>query len=81
MLVEFQSARVNSDGILILVRELDACLGWRALMERHVTDSRRGRNVQLPLADIVRQSICSRLVGCEDVNEPLSRDPTFRPVS
>ncbi len=30
-------------------------------MERHLIDSRRGKNVQLPLSDLQRQSIYSRL--------------------
>jgi hypothetical protein len=47
--VEFQGARVTSVGGLILVRELDECLSLSALMERHLIDSRRGKNVQLPL--------------------------------
>src|SRR5437773_12445328 len=78
--VDFQGARVTSDGGLILVRELDERLGLSALMERHLTDSRRGKNTQLPLADLLRQSIYSRLAGYEDVNdaERLSQDPTFR---
>jgi hypothetical protein len=78
--VDFQGARVTSDGGLILVRELDERLGLSELMERHLTDSRRGKNTQLPLADLLRQSMYSRLAGYEDVNdaERLSQDPTFR---
>src|SRR5229473_1405145 len=78
--VEFQGARVTSDGGLILVRELDERLGLSELMERHLTDSRRGKNTQLPLADLLRQSVYSRLAGYEDVNDAarLSQDPTFR---
>jgi len=78
--VDFQGARVTSDGGLILVRELDERLGLSELMERHLTDSRRGKNTQLPLADLLRQSIYRRLAGYEDVNdaERLSQDPTFR---
>ena len=34
--VDFQGARVTSDGGLILVRELDERLGMSALMERHL---------------------------------------------
>jgi len=64
-----QGARVTSDGGLILVRELDERLGLSALMERHLIDSRRGKNVQLPLSDLLRQSIYSRLAGYEDVND------------
>src|SRR5208282_4992860 len=75
--VQFQGARVTSDGGLILVRELDERLGLSALMQQHLTDSRRGKNTQLPLADLLRQSIYSRLAGYEDVNdaERLSQDP------
>src|ERR1700737_2488894 len=78
--VEFQGARVTSDGGLILVRELDERLGLSALMERHLSDSRRGKNVQLPLSDLLRQSVYSRLAGYADVNDAqrLSQDPTFR---
>lgn len=37
--VDFQGARVTSDGGLILVRELHERLGLSALIERHLTDS------------------------------------------
>ncbi len=64
--VEFQGARVTSDGGLILLRELDERLGLSALMQRHLTDSGRGKNAQLPLADLLRQSIYSRLARYEE---------------
>ena len=78
--VDFQGARVTSDGGLILVRELDERLGLSELIEHHLTDPRRGKNTQLPLADLLRQSVYSRLAGYEDVNdaERLSQDPTLR---
>ena len=77
--VDFQGSWVTSDGGLILVRELDERLGFSELMEQYLTDS-RGKNTQLPLADLLRQSLYSRLAGYEDVNdaERLSQDPTFR---
>ncbi|MDI6772504.1 MAG: transposase [bacterium] len=77
--IEFQGSRVTSDGGLILVRELDERLGFSALIAQHLTDP-RGKNTQFPLADLVRQSVYSRLAGYEDVNdaERLSQDPTFR---
>src|SRR5437016_2803513 len=77
--VDFQGARVTSDGGLLLVRELDERLGFGELIERHLTDD-RAKNTQLPLTDLVRQSIYSRLAGYEDVNdaERLSQDPAFR---
>jgi hypothetical protein len=78
--VDFQGSRVTSDGGLILVRELDERLGFGGLVAQHLTDSRRGRNTQLPLADLLRQSVYSRIADYEDVNdaERLTQDPTFR---
>jgi hypothetical protein len=54
-------------------------LGFGELIQRHLTDG-RGRNTQLPMTDLVRQSVYSRLAGDGDVNdaEGLSRDPAFR---
>ena len=71
---------MTSDGGLVLVRELDERLDLSELMERHLSDSRRGKSIQLPLADLLRQSIYSRLAGYEDVNDAarLSQDPAFR---
>jgi hypothetical protein len=62
------------------VRELDERLGLSALIAENIVDDRRGKNTQLPLPDLLRQSIYSRLAGYEDVNdaERLSQDPTFR---
>ncbi len=78
--VEFRGATVTSDAGLLLPRELDERLGLRALIERHLTDPRTGRNRQFPLSDLFRQSIYSRLAGYEDTNdaERLSADPAFR---
>ena len=53
--VDFQGSRVTSDGGLILVRELDERLGFGELIQQHLTDSRRGKNTQFPLADLLRQ--------------------------
>jgi len=66
--VDFQGSRVTSDGGLILVRELDERLGLSELIEQHLIDS-RGKNTQLPLPDLLRQSVYSRLAGYEDVND------------
>jgi hypothetical protein len=78
--IDFQGSRVTSDGGLILVRELDERLAFGELIEPHLTDSRRGKNTQFPFADLLRQSVSSRLAGSEDVNdaERLCHDPTFR---
>ena len=78
--VEFHGATVASDAGLLLPRELDEHLGLSAMIERHLTDPRTGRNYQFPLPDLFRQSIYSRLAGYEDTNdaERLAEDPTFR---
>ena len=74
----FQGSRVTSDGGLILVRELDEQFGLSELIGEHLVDSRTGRNTQFPLADLLRQSVYSRLAGYEDLNDAarLSADPT-----
>jgi hypothetical protein len=78
--VDFQGSRVTSDGGLILIRELDERLGLGNLIEEHLTDSRQGVNKKFPLADLLRQSVYSRLAGYEDLNDAVrvSADPTFR---
>src|SRR6266513_3874401 len=78
--VDFQGSRVTSNGGLILVRELDERLGLEKLIEEHLSDSRQGLNRQFTLADLLRQSVYSRLAGYEDLNDAtrLSADPTFR---
>ena len=67
--VEFRGATVTSDAGLLLPRELDERLGRGALIERHLSDPRTGRNSQFSLADLFRQSIYSRLAGYEDTND------------
>jgi hypothetical protein len=43
-------------------------LGLSQLIAEHLTDS-RGENTQLPMADLLRQAVYSRLAGYEDVND------------
>ena len=77
--VGFQGSKVTSNGGLILVRELDERLGFSELIDEHLTDS-RANNARFSFADLLRQSVYSRMAGYEDVNdaERLSQDPTFR---
>ncbi len=65
--VNSQGSRVTSDGGLILVRELDERLRFGESIQQHLTDSRRGKNTQLPFADLLRQSVYSRQAGYEDL--------------
>jgi hypothetical protein len=78
--VDFQGPYITSDGGLILVRELDERLGFGDLIAQHLADSRCGKNTQLPLSDLLHQSVYSRIAGYEDANdaERLSQDPTFQ---
>src|SRR3989337_1966290 len=77
--VGFQGSKVTSNGGLILVRELDERLGFSEIIEQYLADS-RASNARFSFADLLRQSVYSRLAGYEDVNdaERLSHDPTFR---
>jgi hypothetical protein len=77
--VDFQGSRVTSNGGLILVRELDERLAFGKLIEQYLTDS-RANNARFSFADLLRQSVYSRLAGYEDVNdaERLSQDPALR---
>jgi DDE family transposase len=85
--VEFHGATVTPDAGLLLPRELGERLGLSALIERHLTDPRTGRNLQFALPDLFRQSISSRLAGYEDTNatapvqdqRAYSARPGFRP--
>jgi hypothetical protein len=50
------------------------------LIDEHLSDTRQGDNKKFPLADLLRQSVYSRLAGYEDLNDAVrvSADPTFR---
>ena len=78
--VAFQGSRITSDAGLLLARELDERLGLATLISEHLSDSRQGLNTQFSLADLLRQSVYSRLAGYEDLNDAVrvSADPTFR---
>jgi hypothetical protein len=69
--VDFQGSRLTSDGGLILVRELDERLGFGELAAECLTDM-RAKNAQLPIVDLLRQSVYSRLARYEDVNDACS---------
>ena len=73
--VEFQGSRVTSDAGLIPVRELDEHLRLGHLIAEHLSDSRQGLDTQFRLADLLWQSVYSRLAGYEDLNDA-ERPPT-----
>ncbi|HVN03816.1 MAG TPA: transposase [Bryobacteraceae bacterium] len=48
---------------------MDERLGFGDLIAQHLTGSRRAKNMQLPLTDLLRQSVYSRIAGYADVND------------
>ena len=61
------------------MRELDERLGFGELAVECLTNT-RAKNAQLPIVDLLRQSMYNRLAGYEDVNdaERLAQAPSFR---
>ena len=55
--IDFQGSRITSGGALVLGRELDERLGFGDLIAQHLTDSRWWKTTQLPLTDLLRQSV------------------------
>ena len=80
--LEFHGTKVTSDAGLLAYRELDEALGLTEMVESELMDIRTGRNTQHELVGLLRQSIYSRLGGCEDTNdaERLCVDPAMRQV-
>ena len=64
--VAFQGSHITSDAGLILVRELVPTPRTGQLI---TADSRHGTNTQFRVADLLRQSVYSRLAGYEDLND------------
>ena len=52
--IDFQGSRVTSDVGLLLFRELDECLGLKGHIQNYLLDSRTGRIIEFPLADLFR---------------------------
>jgi Transposase DDE domain group 1 len=61
--VDFQGARVTSDGGLLLVRELDERLGFGELIEQHLTDGHRFTAVGSPGHDRLPHEVGQRPTG------------------
>ncbi len=76
----FQGSSISSDGGLLLYRELDDALGLTDMAAESIAEPRTGKNGRQRLAGFLRQSVFSRLAGCEDVNDAdrLCRDPVMR---
>src|SRR5436853_2757849 len=80
--LEFHGSTVTGDAGLLAYRELDDALQLTGTAATGLHDPRTGQNTQHSLPALLRQSIYSRLAGCEDVNdaERLGLDPAMRAV-
>ena len=76
----FCGSSISSDGGLLLHRELDDTFGLTDLAANSLADPRTGKNGRHRLVGLLRQSLFSRLAGCEDVNDAdrLRLDPVMR---
>ncbi len=81
--LQFQGARLSSDGGLLLFRELDEALGLTQMASWELRDNRTGKNARHDLVAMFRQSVFGRVAGYEDVNDAgrLSRDPVMRLIT
>ena len=74
---------MTSDAGLLAYRDLDEALGLFDSISPTITDKRTGRNIQHKLETLLRQSVYSRLVGYDDVNDAtrMSKDPVMRAIT
>ena len=63
--LEFNGAKVTSDGGLLAYRDLDYVLRLFDSISIVFSDIRTGHNVQHNMTTLLRQSICNRLAGYE----------------
>ena len=68
--LECHGATITSDAGLLACRELHDALGLTETAAACLQENRGGRNRQHQLAPLLRQSVYSRLAGCEDTNPP-----------
>src|SRR3984893_15541292 len=80
LMLHFCGSLVTSDAGLLPYRELDDVLGLTVIAGDSLADARTGRNGRHALVGMLRQSVCGRLAGYEDVNdaERLRHDPAMR---
>ena len=80
--LEFQGAKITSDGGLLLFREMDEVMGLPVLSGKVLQDPRTGQNTQHTMTALLRQAVYGRLAGYEDTNdaERLRVDPALRQI-
>ena len=80
LLLKFCGSSITCDAGLLAYRELNDTLRLTDTGTETLVDARTGKNGRHRLAGLLRQSICRRLAGYEDVNDAdrLCRDPAMR---
>jgi hypothetical protein len=80
--LEFHGAQVRSDAGLFSLRDLDEAPQLTESRAAELSGFRTGSDIRRAITALLRQSICSRLAGHEDVNdaERLRVDPVLRHV-
>jgi hypothetical protein len=80
--LEFQGAKITSDGGLLAYRELDDALDLTTTGVSALAEGRRGTNIRHRLLGLLRQAVYGRLAGYEDANDAvrLARDPAMRAI-
>ncbi len=80
--LRFHGAKITSDAGLLAFRELDEAFRLTENASAVLCDARHSKNTQHTLLAMLRQAICERLAGYEDVNdaERLRVDPAMRHV-
>jgi hypothetical protein len=61
--LEFQGARITSDGGLLAYRELDDAFGLTTMAALMLTEGRRGKNTRHHLLGLLRQAIYAHSQG------------------
>ncbi len=67
--LEFHGVKVTSDAGLLVYREIDDVFGLMDMVACELRDNRTGKNTQHSITALLRQSVYSRLVCYEDIND------------
>ncbi len=80
LVADFKGGRISSDAGLLLVRELDAKLGWLAEAASVTSDPRCVRSTDLEILTLLRQRVFGLIGGYEDQNDHdrMRSDPVLK---
>ena len=80
LVADFKGGQISSDAGLLLVRELDAKLGWLAEAASVISDPRRARSTGLEVLTLLRQRVFGLIGGYEDQNDHdrMRSDPVLK---